>query len=225
MTRTRLISIAFGAAAALALALVLASELASRGDPAPAAASPALLAGIPQRGNELGRADAPVTLVEYADLQCPFCAEFASSALPELVRDYVRSGRVKLVFRGLAFIGPDSETALRAAVAAGRQNRLWDVVHLLYAEQGAENSGWVDGPLGDLSSRVPQLDVQQLETDTTSPAVAKQIGAFGAAAAADGIQGTPSFLAGRTGAQLEPLSVASLDASSFRPTLDALLAG
>jgi protein-disulfide isomerase len=224
MTRTRLLTLSLGAAALLAAALVLASELASRSDPARTAADPALFAGIPQRGNELGRADAPVTLVEYADLQCPFCAEFANTALPELVRDYVRDGRVKLVFRGLAFIGPDSETALRAAVAAGRQNRLWDVVHRLYAEQGAENSGWVAAPLHGLSRSVPQLDVDRLDADAGSRAVARQIRDFGAAAAADGIQGTPSFLAGRSGQALQPLSVASLDASSFRPTLDALLA-
>jgi protein-disulfide isomerase len=217
VTRRTLLAVSLGGAALLAAALVLASELTGRGEaPRPAAAAPSLLAGIPQRGNELGRADAPVTLVEYADLQCPYCAEFANGALPELVRDYVRDGRVKLVFRGLAFIGPDSETALRAAVAAGRQNRLWDVVHRLYAEQGAENSGWVAGALRDL-----HLGPQQL----AAAAVARQIASFGAAAAEDGVRGTPAFFVGPSGGTLQPLEVESLDAASFRPTLDALLAG
>ena len=57
--------------------------------------------------------------------------------------EYVRAGRVRIVFRGLSFIGPDSDTALRAALAAGEQDRLWDVVHGLFVQQGAENSGWV----------------------------------------------------------------------------------
>jgi protein-disulfide isomerase len=224
VTRARLLAASLGAAALLAGALVLASELTARSEPGRPAAAPSLLAGIPQRGDELGLADAPVTLVEYADLQCPYCAEFARAALPELVRDYVRDGRVKLVFRGLAFVGPDSETALRAAVAAGLQDRLWDVVHLLYAEQGAENSGWVADGLREAAHRV-RLDRARLAADAASTGVARQLAAYGAAAAADGVRGTPSFLVGPTGGRLEPLSVASLDAASFRPTLDGLLAG
>ena len=82
-----------------------------------------LLRGIPQQGTALGSPDAPVTLVEYADLQCPYCAQWARDAFPELVRDYVRTGRVRIVFRGLAFLGPDSDAALRAALAAGQQRR------------------------------------------------------------------------------------------------------
>jgi hypothetical protein len=55
----------------------------------------------------LGRPDAPVTLVEIADYQCPFCAAFARDALPEIVQKYVRTGKVRIEFRALAFIGPD----------------------------------------------------------------------------------------------------------------------
>jgi protein-disulfide isomerase len=60
--------------------------------------------------------------------------------LPVLIHDYVREGKLRIVFRGLTFIGPDSEKALRAALAAGEQNRLWHVVDLFYRHQGPENS-------------------------------------------------------------------------------------
>ena len=103
--------------------------------------------GIRQDGIELGAANAPVTLVEYADLQCPYCAAWSAQAFSELVRDYVRPGKVKLSFRGLAFLGPDSERALRFALAAGLQDRLWHVVDLLYRYQGRENGGWVTDQL------------------------------------------------------------------------------
>ena len=83
----------------------------------------AMLDGIPQDGIALGEPDAPVTLVEYADLQCPFCAEWALQTFPELVADYVRDGRLRIEFRGLTFIGPESEDALRAALAAGEQGQ------------------------------------------------------------------------------------------------------
>ena len=67
---------------------------------------PRALLGIPQAGVVLGDPNAPVTLVEWADLQCPFCREWSTAAFPALVHDYVRTGKLQIVFRGLAFLGP-----------------------------------------------------------------------------------------------------------------------
>jgi len=122
----------------------------------------ARLRGIPQQGTVLGRPDAPVTLVEYADLQCPYCGVWARETLPQLVREYVRTGKVKLVFRGLAFVGPDSATGLTTALAAANQGRLWQVVDLVYANQGEENSGWLDDELlRSIGGQLPGLDVDR----------------------------------------------------------------
>lgn len=177
----------------------------------------ALLAGIPQHGNVLGAAKAPVTLVEYADLQCPYCGEFARDVLPTIVRTYVRTGKVKLVFRGLAFVGPDSETALRAMLAAGASNRLWQAMHLIYVNQGAENSGWV----------TPEFlrGVADAIHASVSPGsgVTAQIGEFERLAAADEIRGTPTFFLGRSGGSLRRLRLTSLDPGAFRAALDTLL--
>src|ERR687895_662573 len=76
-------------------------------------------------------AAAPVTLVEFVDLQCPYCREFAVDAFPALVEKYVRTGKVRIELRGLAFLGPDSERGLRAGFAAGRQGRMFDLMELL----------------------------------------------------------------------------------------------
>jgi protein-disulfide isomerase len=98
----------------------------------------ALFAGIAQHGAALGSPRAAVTLVEYVDLQCPYCAEWTRQTLPVVVLNYVRSGKLRIVFRGLAFIGPESQLALETAVAAA-DDKLWNVVHALYRVQGAEN--------------------------------------------------------------------------------------
>lgn len=189
------------------------------------AGDPALLRGVPQSGPVLGSPEAPVTLVEYADLQCPYCAQWARSALPTLVRDYVRPGRVRLEFRGLAFVGADSDLALRTALAAGRQGRLWDVVHLLYANQGAENSGWVTQDLLDrIGAAIPGLKRGRMQEERWSPAVERELAQAAAAAERDGISGTPSFLVGPTGGNLEPVMLSSLDAEPIRARLDGLLA-
>ena len=79
-----------------------------------------MLAGIPQSGIYLGNPAAPVPLVEFADLQCPFCREYTLQTLPQLVQDYVRTGKVRMEFRNLSFLGKDSVTAGRAAAAARR---------------------------------------------------------------------------------------------------------
>jgi protein-disulfide isomerase len=184
----------------------------------------ALLTGIPQHGGVLGSPQARVTLVEYADLQCPYCGEFSRNALPSLVTEYVRTGKVRLVFRGLAFVGPESEPALRGALAAGHQNRLWNFVHLLYENQGVENSGWItDGFIGSVAGNIPGVDVTRLVTDTLSKSVTDEIATAQRLAASDGVNSTPSFRVGRTGGTLTALDVHSLDPAAFRPTLDQLL--
>jgi protein-disulfide isomerase len=101
-----------------------------------------MLAGIPQSGITLGDPKAKVTMIEFADLQCPFCKQFSQQTLPLVVRDYVRSGKLKIEFRGLSFIGPDSVTAAQAAAGAARRNRLWNFVDLFYFNQHEENSGY-----------------------------------------------------------------------------------
>jgi protein-disulfide isomerase len=227
--RGRILAIAVGAATAVTVALVAASQLgggAPTGSTSTAApVETGLLAGIPQRGNELGAADAPVTLVEYADLQCPYCAEYANDVLPDLIRTYVRPGHVKLVFRGLAFIGPDSATALRAVAASGRQNRLWNMLAALYAAQGPENSGWVTPDrLRELGRAVPGLDEEKMLAEAGDGEVTQTLAGYARAAAADGVRSTPSFVVGPTGGRLEPLHIAALDPAAFAPTLDGLLA-
>ena len=74
-----------------------------------------LLRGIPQHRNVLGRPTAPTTLVEYVDLQCPFCQEFETQAMPALIKLYVRTGKTKVELRPVAFIGADSQLGRSAS--------------------------------------------------------------------------------------------------------------
>jgi protein-disulfide isomerase len=213
-----------GVAAALAAILIAASQVGARDArrPVVSAAQPTLFAGIEQHGPALGNPRAPVTLVEYADLQCPYCAEWSRHALPVLVSDYVRTGRVRIVFRGLAFVGADSELALRMVIAAGTQNKQWDLLHELYARQGYENSGWVSDEL-DRAARSAGVDTRRLEPIAWSRATTLAIARDSRTAQAAGVQGTPSFEVGRTGGPMHLVRVGSLDAAGIRPELDAAL--
>jgi protein-disulfide isomerase len=214
-------------AAALAAVLIGASQVSAEetrmGDPAPAVDS--FFAGIEQHGVALGSPQAPVTLVEYADLQCPYCAHWSHETLPVLLHEYVEAGELRIVFQGLAFIGDDSDKALRTAIAAGHDDHLWDVVHALYARQGAENSGWVSDALVDeIAAGVPGLDGEQLLTTRWESSITVEMNRAAAAATRAGVQSTPAFQIGATGGRLELVEVSSLGPDGIRPAIEAVLA-
>jgi protein-disulfide isomerase len=221
-----------GVALALAGVLIAASQISAKGTgtasaPTDARASQTSpFAGIPQRGRVLGSPTAPVTLVEYADLQCPYCGVWARETLPMLVDRYVRTGKLRLVFNGLAFVGPDSDTALRSALAAGRHNRLWDVVHGLYARQGAENTGWVtDELVSEIADGAPGLEADELLKERWDDSVDRELRRAAAAAQAAGVNSTPSFELGPTGGRLRLVQVSSLGPEGIVPAIEEALAG
>lgn len=205
-------------AVVLAAAVGLVSVLGGGGGPAKPLAAAAdvrlLLDGVSQQGNVLGEPSAPVTVVEYADLQCPYCRDFDTQVVPGLVSRYVRAGKAKLVFRPLAFIGPDSVRGRNAVIAAGLQGRLFDVVQLLYANQGAENGGWLgEQMVRSAGTSVPGLDLARFDADRSSTQVATSAKAFDDEAARAGIRSTPTLLVGRTGKTLRKVDPGQLEAA------------
>jgi protein-disulfide isomerase len=176
-------------------------------------ASRSLLNGIPQKGLTLGNANAPVRVLEFADLQCPFCRDYTTGVMPGLVQKYVRTGKVRMEFHALAFIGPDSVRAARVAEAAAQQNKLWNVADLAYHNQGTENSGWAtDGKLRGIAAAVPGLDVKQVFAARNSAAVTAQLKAASDLATRSGVNETPTFLVGR-GSSLKAVDAAGLPAA------------
>ena len=134
--------IQLGGVAGLA-AVVLVVVIALSGGSSTPSAQPGMFTGIPERNGVLGQANAPVTVTEYLDLQCPVCANASRTVLPNVIDDYVRTGKVKLEARTLHFIGADSVRAARMAAGAEQQGKLWPFLEAFYAKQGAENSGYV----------------------------------------------------------------------------------
>jgi protein-disulfide isomerase len=222
----------FGSAAvavAVAAALVAVFAFGSSGTPTPASVTgagrvQALLHGIPQHGTALGSSSAPVTLVEFADPQCPYCGMWERDALPTIVDRYVRPGKVRVVFQGMAFVGPDSVTALRTALAAARQGHFWNVIELLYDNQGTENTGWVtDSLLRGIGGAVPGLDIDRMLADRTSNAVDEAMARSAAVARSAGVNSTPTFGIARGSGRVQLLHVPDLTAAALIPTLDAAL--
>jgi len=181
------------------------------------------LKGIPQHGNVLGSPNAPVTLREYIDLQCPACQQFETQAMPTLIRQYVRTGKVKVEARPIAFIGPDSVTGRAAALAAAKQNRFFNFSQLLYFNQGVENTGWLnDAMIKSAAASIPGLDVPRLLSDRTSPTISDQSNAFDSQSDQDNVTETPTILVGKSGGQLNKVRMQSLtDTASISAAIAA----
>jgi len=236
--RNRTLLIALAVAAVVAVALIVGSIVLTSGGGSSSSASDAtttaggkpaalaLIAGIPQKGTILGSPNAQVRMLQYEDLQCPICKRYTDDAFPAIVNEYVKAGRLRLDFRGLEFLGSDSEKALRIALAAGKQNKLWDVVGLFYENQGEENSGWVtDAKVDEILAQVPGLDVAKVKKDAQSAAITKEMQDVAAEATQNGVQGTPSFFIARGVNQPYPVQVTSLTPDAFRPILNDALQG
>jgi protein-disulfide isomerase len=170
----------------------------------------------------LGRAGAPATLIVFEDPQCPFCREFSLGTLPRVVARFVRTGRLGLAYRGIEIIGPDSELALRAIYAAGKQNRLWNMAEALYRRQGAENSGWITkGVIREAA--IAAGANPGLVLAAAPSAVTAELRAAALEARAAKVAGTPGFLIERPGGVATGLAVTSLEPRAFSAALAAAL--
>lgn len=131
-------------AAGIVIAAVVVFVLANR----PAARGPTVLvpAGVAQGVSTtgepaLGSPQARVTIDEFGDFQCPYCGAFIRETEPQIIGKYVATGKARIVWHTLAFIGPESALAGRAAWCAQQHGKFWAYFAVLYEHQGGENTG------------------------------------------------------------------------------------
>lgn len=227
--RQRLFALLGGAALFAAIVVVVLIVVSQGGDDSDSgAAASSDLTGIQESGIALGDPGAPVTMVEFADPQCPYCAEYTTDVLPDLIEKYVRSGDVRMELRFLTFIGPDGDSLRLAnsAYAASQQDGLWAFADLAYARQGAENSGYADDAFIESVATDAGLDPDPIvaAADNPPPEVEALVQKAKAEAARAGVSSTPSFLIGPTGGDLQPLDVQSLETSAFEGPIDDAIA-
>lgn len=161
-----------------------------------------LFKGIPQRGTTLGSASAPVTLVEFVDAQCPYCQQFETQVMPDIIQKYVRSGKLRIQMEPWAFLGPDSVRGQAAELAAAQQNKLFNFSELLYDNQGVEDTGWLsDNMVAEIAQGIPALRVNTLLNARSSAAVKAAQQQVDGLATAEKITSTPTLFVGKTGTQ------------------------
>lgn len=201
--RARILQIAAGAvflviAAVVVLIVVNSASNGSSGDSnvEEVAEVDELLNGIPQQELVLGNPSAKVELVEFADLQCPFCKAYSEKTLPQVIENKIATGAAKLVYRNFPIISQESFPAGAAAIAAGAQGRGWNFIELFYRNQGKEGSGYVtDEFLTSIAEGAGVKDIKQWNSDRKSPKTLAEVEkTFEEASSTYGFEGTPSFL-------------------------------
>jgi hypothetical protein len=168
-----------------------------------------LLGAIPQNGVTLGRLSAPVTLQIFGDLESPDVRTFVLWLLPDIIREWVRTNKVKLQYR--AFMTTSSPypnvfvSQQTAALAAGAQDKLWNFIETFYHEQGQEHTPYVTRAyLEGIAKQIPGLALAKWEREREIRGLSRQVVEDDRAAQAIGFPDAPVFLIGRTGGKLTP---------------------
>jgi len=104
----------------------------------------------------LGDPDAPITLVEFGDYQCHYCNVFFESIEKDIMKNYVKTGKVKIIFKDYNIIGPDSINASHGAHCANEQELFWEYHDILYSNWTGENNGWAS--LSNLTVFAEEID-------------------------------------------------------------------
>ena len=143
--------------------------------------------------NTAGNPNAPVKVVEFADYQCPACLEFETTYYPSLVKDYIDTGKVYFTYSPFRVIGPESDSAAQAAYCAADQNMYWQMHDLLFANQGAENSGQFTDKRLKAMAQAAGLDANKFNSCYDSHKYASQVTTDQNTAQNLGLNSTPSF--------------------------------
>lgn len=155
----------------------------------------------------VGKKDAPVVLVEYADYQCSFCGRFTRETQPDLIKKFVDKGTLRIEFRNFTVFGADSERAARASWAAGQQGKFWQLHDALYAKT-RKGKALAEDKLVELARTSGVDDIEKFRTDMKSADAEKALKKDQAEGYQLGVQSTPSFLInGRPVAGAQPAEV------------------
>jgi len=158
---------------------------------APSAPVRASLAAAPM----LGRADAPVTLVEFSDYQCPFCQRFFVTVLPVLKKEYIDTGKVRYVFRDFPLdqLHPQARKAAEAAHCAGEEGRYWEMHEVLFRNQRALAATQLPE-----HARAAGVNGAKLDECLASGRYAVRVAQGVTDGSAIGVRATPTFVVGKT---------------------------
>ena len=150
----------------------------------------------PSKGSPiLGSSDAPVTIIEFGDYQCPFCKRWNENTKPLIELNYINTGKANMVFVDLAIIGPDSKDVHAGSYCAEEQGLYWEYHDYIYANQGHENDGWANAEnIKKLMPGLDGIDTESFNECIDSKRYEGRVNDNYIEASRTGASSTPSFL-------------------------------
>lgn len=142
----------------------------------------------------LGDPNAPITILEWGDYQCTFCYRFHQNTLDTIIEDYIKTGKVKLVFKDFPLNGPDSILAAEAAYCADEQEKYWQYHDELYKNWGGERTGWVTRESLEKFATTVNLNLDEFNKCLDNHKYHNKVNALYEFGKDVGIDATPSFL-------------------------------
>ena len=173
------------------------------------------------KGFALGRADAPLTMVEFTDLQCPFCRQYATVTFEQLRKDWIDTGRLRYISRDFPLdFHPQAMSAARAARCAGDQGKFWEMRMSLMRNANLLSPDYINRTAADL-----KLEPKAFAGCIASTKFDLDIQADLQEGSRIGVNGTPTFVLGQTNpASLEgPVIVGAMPYAQFDAKLKELL--
>ena len=191
--------------------------------PGDAAAANALVRGIPQKGLTLGNGAKAPTLIEFVDLQCPYCRQYSDAVFPTVVKQFVRTGRIRYQLHVRSFIGPDSQRAAAAAAVATQENHLYQFADLFYRRQKEENTGYATDAFIRGIASATGVNASKAASAANDPGAQPLVKQAEQRAAALGSNSTPDFFLRLKSGRFVKVP-AQFDPKSFTQALDQALA-
>jgi protein-disulfide isomerase len=149
---------------------------------------------IPKMRHFKGDPNAPVTIIEFADFQCPFCGKFFAETKPQIDEQYIQNGKVRLGYWNFAFLGDESTWAAESAECAADQDKFWEYHDKLYASQSGENQGAFNKDNLKKFAEELGLDTKSFNECLDSGKYTSLIQEDTSTSSALGVQSTPTFL-------------------------------
>ncbi len=145
------------------------------------------------QNNTMGNPNAPVHIIEYGDFQCPYCLKFWAETEPQLIEEYVNTGKVYFEYRSFPIIGPESAWAAEGAYCAGDQNKFWEYHDTLFTNWTGENIGDFTKEKLTQYAEVLGLNMAEFEACLSEEKHKGAVEQDKAEAEANGVYATPTF--------------------------------
>lgn len=142
----------------------------------------------------MGESNAPITILEWGDYQCTFCYKFHQNTLDVIYEDFIKTGKVKLVFKDFPLNGPDSLLAAEAAYCANDQGKYWEYHDELYKNWGGERTGWITRESLEKFAVSTNLDINNFNKCLDDKKYQDKVITLHEFGKEIGIDATPSFL-------------------------------